>query len=163
MAKNEIKLSLEEHKKIGIKFFNQIWGFIEKKNRSTEENEMMLHYAHASALHWLLSEPPKVNKQRGDWIISRVYAILNRPESALIYAKRCYANTEEPTKDNGFNRFDVAYANEAMARAYAIAGNKAEFQKYYKKAQVEGDKITDKGDKKYWDMDITSEPWNGMI
>jgi hypothetical protein len=163
MSKKEFKLTLEEHKKLGINFFNKIWSFIENKDRLPEDDEMMLHYAHASTLHWILSDCPKVNKQRGFWILSRVYSLLNRPESALIYGKLCLDYIETPTEDNGFAQFDVAYANEAMARAYAISGNKANFEKYYNLARIEGDKITDEGDKKYWDSDFASEPWNGMV
>ena len=42
----------------------------------------MLHAAHASRFHWgEVGEP--VNFARGEWQISRVYAVLGRPEPAI--------------------------------------------------------------------------------
>ena len=152
----------EAHRKTGIKFFNDTWTYIEKKNRTKEDDELMLSYAHASRVHWILSDCPKVNVQRGYWIVSRVNAILNRPEEALRYAKLTLDLTEEPSETNGFQEFDVAYANEAMARSYAIAGDKENFEMYHALAVEAGEKQTDKHDKDYWDKDFANEPWNGM-
>lgn len=152
----------EKEKKIGINFFNKTWNLIEKENRTPEEDELMLHYAHASRLHWELSECPKVNIQRGDWMVAKIYCLLKRPKSALIYAKFCLDNTEDPTKDNNFKDFDVAYGNEMMARSNACANDKEEFEKYFKLAKEAGEKISDKGDKYFFVNDLDNESWFGM-
>jgi len=41
----------------------------------------MIHAAHASRFHWGEIGKP-INLGRGEWQISRVYSVLNRPESA---------------------------------------------------------------------------------
>lgn len=159
---NELTVEEKEaHRKAGIKFFNETWNYIDKKDRSVEEDEMMLSLAHTSRVHWILSDCPKVNIQRGFWILSRVYAILNRTDECLRYAKLTLDYTEEPTKENRFKIFDVAYANEAMARAYALLGEKKQFERYHEEAVKAAEK-QEKHDKEYWDKDFASEPWNGM-
>ena len=48
----------------------------------------MLHAAHASRFHWL-SAGDVVNWLRGDWLLARVYAVLNHPSLALRFARLC--------------------------------------------------------------------------
>ena len=77
----------------------------------------MLHAAHASRFHWgEIGEP--VNLVRGEWQVSRVYAVLQRPEPALWHARRCL----ELCQQHAIADFDLAFAYEAMARAHAVAG-----------------------------------------
>ena len=62
----------------------------------------MLNFAKASLYHWRKSpnfEP--VNEQRGQWLISRVYAVLGEGKEALSYAQETLRITEE----NGFKEF----------------------------------------------------------
>jgi len=51
---------------------------------------------------------------------------LNTPEPALCHAKRYLEICEE----SNIGDFDLAYAYEAMARAYAVAGESPEAEKY---------------------------------
>ena len=55
---------------------------------------------------------------RGEWQVSRVYAVLNRPEPALWHARRCL----DLCQQHGIGDFDLAFGYEAMGRAHAIAG-----------------------------------------
>ncbi|GAJ17526.1 unnamed protein product [marine sediment metagenome] len=91
-------------------------------------------------------------------MISHVYAILNRQEPALYHVKECMELTEK----NKFVDFDLAYAYEAMARAYAATGEKSEYEKYIKLTKEAGEKIKNEEDKKIFDSDFASEPWYGM-
>jgi tetratricopeptide (TPR) repeat protein len=59
---------------------------------------------------------------RGEWLISRVYAVLQRPEPALYHARRVL----DLCQDNGIGDFDLAFAYEALARAHATAGGAAQ-------------------------------------
>jgi hypothetical protein len=81
----------------------------------------MIHMAHASCFHWSRAGT-ELNVARGEWQVSRVYAVLRRGEPALWHAQRCLALCEE----NGFADWDLAFAHEAMARAHAVLGDAAE-------------------------------------
>ena len=140
------KYTLEEsHKKFGVDLYNKTWEFIDKEKRSQAEIDIMIHAAHASRYHWgEFGEP--VNFARGEWQISRVYSILKMSESALFHAKRCL----DICKENEIGDFDLAFAYEALARAYSIINEDEEFKKYYHLAEEAGDKIKLMQDKDYF-------------
>jgi len=153
------EISDEQHKKLAIDLFNTTWSLIEQPFRTEEETDAMIHAAHASRYHWeQVFERDLCLLGRGEWQISHVYALLKMPDSALYHAKRYLAICEE----NGFGDWDIAYAHEAMARAYAAAGDREGFQKHYAMAQVLGENIGDLGDKKQLFADLSAQPWYGL-
>lgn len=137
--------SAEWHRKSAVDCFNLVWTLMDKKERTKEEEYRMIHAAHASRFHWGEIGTP-VEFERGEWQISRVYAVLNRPEPALYHARRCL----EICEANSIGDFDIAFAHEAMARANAIAGKKVECEKYVGLAREAGNRIKEKGDKEYF-------------
>ena len=151
--KDEKLTELEWHRKMAAQLFNKTWDLIDKgENRTSIENDDMVHSAHASRYHWGIvvnsGKYPKTgpkNLERGDWQISRVYALLKRQEPSLYYAKRCL----EVCNENKIGDFDIAFAYESMARAYAISGD-SETKKYIEKAKKAGNAIKEDGDKKYF-------------
>ena len=150
MAKSVESVSLEHHEKLAKQNFNKTWDFLDKKNRSEEDNLNMIHTVHASRFHWgvLVSEGKgtALMLQRGEWIISRVYSVLKRGEPALYHAKICLDLTEK----NNIGDFDLAFAYEAMARSFALLKNKKEYDKYSKLAKEAGEKIKKKDDRDYF-------------
>ena len=78
----------------------------------------MIHAAHASRWHWGRAGGPE-QWAIGDWLCSRVYAVLDRGEPALYHAQRCLAVCEEHRMGN----FVPASAHEALARAHAVLGD----------------------------------------
>ena len=60
-------------------------------------------------------------------------------------------------RNNNLKDFDLAYAYEAMARAYSIANNQNESKEWYKKAKVAGDLIVGEKDKEYFLLDLNSK------
>jgi hypothetical protein len=86
-----------------------------------------------------------VELERGEWQISRMYTVLNRPQSALWHAKRCL----EICKENNIRDWDITFAYEAMARAYAVAGQKTECRNYIELANKAAEQIKEKGDRDY--------------
>jgi hypothetical protein len=154
----EQKYSEQEcHKKFAVELNNLVWNLLGKKDRTKQEDETMIHAAHASCFHWS-KVGTAVNLQRGEWLISHVYAVLNRPEPALHHAKLCM----ELTTENNLVDFDLAYAYEGMARAYACSGEKAESEKYIKLAKEAGEKIKTKEDKDIFLGDFAAGPWYNM-
>ena len=135
----------EAHKKFAVDCFNGTWSLLDKKDRTVEEVDKMIHTAHASRFHWGEIGKP-VHFERGEWQISRVYSVLKRSEPALSHAKRCL----EICNENNIGDWDIAFAYEALARAYAIAGDKTECEKYLQLAKQAGEMIKKKEDKNYF-------------
>jgi len=141
----EKKSSEEEHRKFAVNLFNLVWSLLDKKDRTKNDDDKMIHAAHASRFHWGEIGTP-LHFERGEWQISRVYSVLGRSEPALHHAKRCL----EICKENGIGDFDIAFAYEAMARAHATAGNKKECHKYVQLSKEAGEQIAKKEDKDYF-------------
>ncbi len=147
----------ECHKYFAIQLNNLVWGLLQKEGRTVEDVDKMVHAAHASCYHWgEIGEP--INKQRGEWLISHVYAVVKRPQPALFHAQKCLELTEK----HKFVDFDLAYAYEAMARALAASGNESEGRKYHTQAHEAGDKIKNEEDKKIFMADLAAQPWYGV-
>ena len=117
------------HRKIAAECFNRTWDYLEKKNRSADEDQMMLNLAHASRYHWSLIGKPW-NFTTGDWQISRVYVALNQPDLALSFAKTAL---EISQKNNLSERLVSAY--EGMARAYAVGKKYPSAKEFVNKAR----------------------------
>ena len=139
----------EAHKKFGVEFFNKTWEFIEKKDRTAEENEEMITLALASNHHWSFVGKP-IHFQRGEWLVSLAYAMTGRGEQALLHARKCLELTEKHGKEKEFQDFDHAFAFEAMARASKTAKKDAEYKKYNALAKEAGEKIKEKGDREWF-------------
>jgi len=134
-----------EHRKFAVELFNLTWSLLDKKDRTREDDDRMMHAAHASRFHWGEIGTP-LEFERGEWQISRVYSALKRSEPAIYHAKRCLEICEK----HNIKDFDIAFAYEAMARAHATAGNKTEFEKYIKLAKETGEQIEKKEDRDYF-------------
>ena len=81
---------LETHKRLGVELFNLTWDYIEKEDRSPVEQDRMINAAHASRYHWEIAGKP-INIARGEWLISRVYALLKRTEPCLYPRQSLFA------------------------------------------------------------------------
>lgn len=143
----------EWHKRAAITLFNLVWSLLDKKDRIKQEDDKMVHAVHASRFHWGEIGTP-VEFERGEWQISRVYSVLNRPQSALYHAERCL----EICKEHNIGDFDIAFAYEAMARAHAVAGDNSDCEKYIKLAKKAGEQIKKKEDKDLFFGDLKTVP-----
>ncbi|MFX1513834.1 MAG: hypothetical protein ACFFCQ_14715 [Promethearchaeota archaeon] len=159
-SKDEKQTESEWHRKIAVQLFNQTWDLLDKKERTDEENDEMIHSAHTSRYHWGVvvanGKDPKVgpiNLERGEWQISRVYSVLKRHEPALFHAQKCL----DICKANDIGDFDIAFAYEALARAYSLVSDKKdELQKYCELAKDAGEKIQKKEDKNYFFSELNT-------
>ena len=161
-TESEKLTELEWHRKMAAQLFNHTWDLIDKGDKRTpDENDEMIHSAHSSRYHWGVvvasGEYPKtgpINLERGDWQVSRVYSLLKRPEAALYHAQRCL----QICKDNDIGDFDIAFAYEALARAYALSDNTEEVKKHISLAKEAGDAIKKDEDKDYFFSDLKTVP-----
>lgn len=129
----------ESHRKFAVDLFNLTWDLLDKEDRSREEDDRMVHAAHASRFHWGEVGDTR-NLAVGEWQIARVYSTLRRPEPALHHAGISLQIIEEA----GLTGFYRASALEGMARAYSVAGASAKSKEYIRLAKMEGEKITGK-------------------
>src|SRR5438067_11801420 len=107
-----------EERELAASLFNDVWTLLETESRTPEQDDELIHTAHASRYHWgVVGET--TNFARGEWQCSRVYAVLRRAEPALWHARRCLELCER----HGIGDFDLAFAYEALARAHAVAGD----------------------------------------
>lgn len=153
MTKNEPVSEKDWHRKFAMDGFNLTWDLLDKEDRTGEDEDRMVHAAHASRFHWGEIGTP-LEWERGEWQISRVYAVLNRPEAAIHYAQRCLALCEA----NAIGDFDLAFAYEGLARAHAVAGNAAESRRYVDLARQAGERIGDEGDRTYFLGELATVP-----
>ncbi len=144
---NEAQKTVDEvmHRKLAADLFNMTWDYLDKTERTVEEDDKMVHAAHASRYHWGEIGTP-LEFERGEWQISRVYAVLGRSESAQYHAQRCL----DICRANGFGDFDLAFAHEAVARAYAVAGDTEKRDAHVALAKEAGAEIEDEGNRAYF-------------
>jgi hypothetical protein len=107
-----------EERQLAVDLFNGVWRQMERTDRTPDDDVAMVHMAHASVHHWS-KVGTEINLARGEWQVSRVYAVVGRGEPALWHAQRCL----DLCTQHGFEDWDLAYAHEAMARAYAVLGD----------------------------------------
>lgn len=142
-----------DEKKLATDLFNGTWDLLESADRSAADDERMVHMAHASRYHWGQVGAPE-NRTIGDWQISRVYAVLGRAEPALHHAEQAI----ETCQANGIGDFHLAYGYEALARAYAVAGNPEQARTWTGRAVAAAGDISDQGTRRMLLADLETIP-----
>ena len=145
MPAEKIAITPAIHRQLAVDLFNTTWKLLDKPDRSPGDNNAMIHTAHASAYHWLQVGEP-VNFARSHWQLSRVYALVNQSEPALYHAR----HSLEICLEKEIGDFDLAFAYEALARAYAVARNHSLAQENIKLAQEAGQQIKEADDRQYF-------------
>ena len=157
---DEKKYSLTEaHQQFAKNTNNRVWNLLEKSSRTEAEQEELLLAASASLFHWL-QVGTAVHAQRGHWMLSRVNVVLGRKDDALDQALRCQAITE--SNPDEMEDFDLAFAQEALARAYALAGDLKKAGTHHQKAITFGEAIKDQEDQKIFLVDFQGDEWFGL-
>ncbi len=127
-----ILLETDLHRRVAADLFNQVWTLLETEDRTREQDEEMIHAAHASRWHWSRSEVPDMGQRLlvAEWQCARVYSVLGRGEPAVFHARRCV----EMSEGSEIEDWAVAAACEAMARALRAAGDRAAFEEWRARA-----------------------------
>ena len=141
----------QHHKEEAVKCFNATWDLIDKPDRTNEDNVHMIHMAHASRYHWG-QIGTALEFTRGEWQVSRVYALLGMGESALFHAKEAL----RLCLDNGIGDFDLAFGYEAMARAYSVLANHDDKASFVDKAREAAKEIVEEGNRQYVESEIST-------
>jgi hypothetical protein len=133
--------------------YNYTWVLMERTDRSAGEDDEMVHAAHASAYHWMTVGEPR-HHCRGEWLCARVYTLVGRAEPALHHARRCLALCEEHAA--GLADWDLPYAHEALARAYAVAGDADRVAEHRAAAEALLADVADPQDREQLERDLAS-------
>jgi hypothetical protein len=118
-------LDPDTRRRLAAGLFNHVWTLLETPGRSADQDDEMLHAAHASRFHWGELETG-ARVATGEWQCSRVYAVLGRAEPALHHARRSL----DICRRDGIEGFNLAFAYEAMARAAWVGGDPAGAEEY---------------------------------
>lgn len=132
-------------KKLAIEAFNKTWSYIDKPNKTNEENEEMIKSAHTSRHYWQKAGGTDLNIVRGDWMISHVYSLIGDGNNALEYAHKC----ADKTIEIGYDDFDLVFAYEALAFAYKILGDNEQKDYYLMLGYSSIDQVNKQSDKDY--------------
>ena len=130
------------HKYFSAENFNKTWEFIEKGERTDEENMAMLHTAIASLWHW--SQREDVTPEHlsvGYWQVSRVYNLIRQPHNARTYGLIALKHAEK------LGPQFKAYAYETLARAEMLVPNRVVMLVYLEKANEQLKLVEDEDDK----------------
>ena len=146
----------EEHRRLGVELYNGTWELIERPARTPDEDDEMLHRAHASAYHWLQAPHTAANRARSQWLCSRVHVLAGQPEGALHHARRCLVLVEGHSDE--MEDWDLAGAHEALARAHLAAGDADEARRYVGLARGAAAAIANPKDREHIDEDLDSLP-----
>jgi hypothetical protein len=137
------------HKYFAAHCFNAAWDLIDKPERTTEDDRMMVALSQASIYHWLNRpdcEPRRLSV--GYWQASRIQALLGNAAEARNHAEVClqYSVGQDP--------FLLGYAYEAMARAAKIAGNTSDAAAQLALAKEQAALVSNKEDREMLQMDL---------
>lgn len=138
-----------------VDLFNHVWTLLGTSGRTPEQDDEMIHAAHASRYHWA-EVGTAANIARGEWQVSRVYATLGRAEPALYHARRCLAYCEGSPGE--LEDWDLPYAYEALARAHLVAGEDEKARLFAAQARELGERVDDAEDRKLLEADLATLP-----
>ena len=112
----------EAHKYFSADCFNRVWGLLDKRERTPQEDQEMVQLSLASVWHWTQRDDcTDTNMSIGYWQTSRVYATIGLSDEARRYGRLCL----EVSQGRDILPFYLGYAYEALARAEAMGGNEA--------------------------------------
>lgn len=134
-----------DHRQLAVDLFNRVWALLSQDTRSAEDDDEMIHAAHASRHHWQHAGTT-INLARGEWQCSRVYAVLGRSEPALHHARRCLAYTEAAGEAEDW---DLPFAYEALARAQMVAGDLDEARAHKAHALALASSVAEEDDREH--------------
>ena len=134
----------EIHRTLAVGLFNLAWTHLENPDRTPSDNVAMLNAAHASRWHWSKVGSP-TNAARGEWQVSRVYAVLLDADGA----RRHGGESLEICRMNDLSAFDLSFALEAMARATHVAGEGDEVSEFQDQGLQAAEQIEDEQDRRW--------------
>jgi hypothetical protein len=147
--------TVSDERLLAVQLFNGTWRLLKMESRTGADADLMLHMAHASRFHRAqVPAATPAHYARGEWLISRVYAVLGRPEPALYHARRVL----DICAENGIGDRDLAFACGALARARGIGADHRRARVCTDRALSAARGITQRGDRELLRADLETIP-----
>ena len=141
----------EANKHFSVQCFNEVWELLEKESRTPDEDGLLREMAHASLYHWLRRKDCEpANVSIGLWQVSRVHAVLGEAATALTYANECLRLSDS----HQLADFYRGYAQEAVARAALLSGDKAQSEEALGQAQAFAGKVSNDEERALLETDL---------
>jgi DNA-binding transcriptional MerR regulator len=147
--------TVSDERTLAAQLFNETWRLLQREGRSQEDDDRMVHTAHASRYHWgQVPTATPAHLARGEWQVSRVYAVLGRSEPAIYHAQRVV----DICQANGIGDWDLAFGYEALARAFAVASDAGAARAFTDKALAAAESIAEDEDRDLLLADLETIP-----
>jgi hypothetical protein len=101
-----------------VEFNNEAWDLLELVDRTPQQDELMVHSAHAAARHWT-DAGTAINRLRALCLLSCAHYAIGDAFNALRYGQQCEQISSAGCE--GQNDFDRATALASLARAQRLA------------------------------------------
>ena len=149
----------DDTRRVAVEAHGLARTLLAKPERSEEETARMIGAARASLAAWEAIGGP-VEAQRGNWLLARVYVDAGLNEPALEFARRTMELTGAHQAE--LADFDLAFAEEIAARAWASTGNVGRAEAHYHDAKRLGLAIKDADDRAEFFRQFGIGPWFGL-
>ena len=138
-----------DHRRLAVDTFNSTWDLIETEDRTEAQDLDMLMTALASRYHWKHAGEPR-NHAMSDWQVSRALAVMGESDLARSFA----ASSMEICIEHDLDAFMVVFAEEALARALLVGGDKRAAREVLTRARTLAATIADAEDRKVAEADL---------
>jgi hypothetical protein len=139
------------HKYFSAHCFNSAWDLIEKTDRTSDDDRLMVALNQASIFHWLQRDDhDNQHLSVGYWQASRIQAILGNAAEALRWAEVCLSYSGE------LKPFYLGYAHEALARAHSLAGDSRAAAHHLKLSHEFAARVGDKSERELLLADLNA-------
>jgi hypothetical protein len=119
MEPSQTPVSETPHRKIAAQCFNACWGILDRSERTVADVRELVLLAHTSLWHWTqVPDHTSENIAVGWWMVSRAQAVAGNGVAARDAA---LASAEASGTDCPFL---AGYADEALARAALVSGDR---------------------------------------
>jgi hypothetical protein len=132
---------------------NRAWRLAEAQRRTGDEDEEMLHSAHAAALHWG-RVGTELHKARATMLLGHVHALLGHGAIARDYARKSF----EYVASHDSPAWEVAFAHAVLANAAAAARETQLHSRHYAMAKALGAALSDAEERAIFDATFAAIP-----
>lgn len=150
------ELDTATRRALAVGIYNRCWELLEIPDRTPEQDAELIHAAHASRYHWGEIADTPARLWRGEWMCSRAYAVLGRPEPSLWHARRAVTLVE--AGGAAVEDWDRPAVYEAMARAAFAAGDTEAGAAWKTRAAELAAALADADDREVIERDLATLP-----
>lgn len=151
---------MEARRELARRSNQRVWELLETSQRTPAEDEDLVLAAYTSLYLWK-SAGTAVHIQRGCWLAAKVHISLQQAEDAIHWAEKCQKITEENPEE--MEDFDLAYAQECLARSYALAGMLDQARRHQAEAAALGEQIKDAENREIFWADFQASDWQQLL